>query len=911
MDLSLKNNIIFATRTSKWILEIYKTSPKAGLFFDIFRVPGPYRKRFKINPKITAAGLLLLGVIQTNSQNLSVPSVSSAPPISFVPTTPDMVHPRFLDMPVPSGGITVRINPPILQWPVREGSNVRYEVRLSKDPGFKTEENRLTFIDIPWAMVNPHQKLDPGTWYWQYKKQDSRWSKTMSFNIDEDALPIVSPVTEQFLSGIPLSHPRVLTTYDDLLVLRGNNDSDQDITSLYDEANRYLEFILPNETGSIIPKKGENESQTRKFQLDASQKLGTSVYNSTLTLCQAYLVSGKEAYARKALEIALEVSGWDSRGISSLNDFGDARCMLTMALVYDTFYDRLNEQQKEKLLQAIKLRAAHFYSDWINQIESKILSGHVWQHILHYFLQTALAVYHHEPEAGNWLTYAYELFLARTPVLGGFDGGWVEGASYFRMNMETVLDIALTIQKFTGFDYVSTHPWYLENVKWMIYHVPPGSVADGFGDNTEEMSSPGKDYIGYATELSKLTGNPLAAWYAKECRKYESGDFSGSNTFRWIRITKTKDLPLPADTNIELPTGVVFKDVGLAALHTDVADTSNNLMVAFKSSPFGSYGHMLCDQNTFNILSGGEKVFYRTGYKVTMDDPHRVGWYRTTKSQNGILIDGEGQPYSNGSYGFISRFVESKRMAYVKGDATRAYKEGNLADKGVKKVWRHLFLLKPDIIIIYDELEADKEVEWSWLIHTHKEMAIDPVAGLFSVDLENTRGQGKFFSSRKINWSLSDTFAVPAHNWRGSRDASGQLKEYNDTQFHLTLTNRDKTSSIRYLTVLQVSPSADLINILKSSEPDENEEIHIEINDWKISANLHTMVSPGLEIREKKRGTVFSLYCDEIIVDGNKIVPKEKGSSMLVECTNKGKEIQEITDKLPYAMKQRVLSIKR
>lgn len=879
MDLYLKNNIIFAPKTAQWIL--------------------------------TAMGLLFLGIIQINAQNLSMPATSSAPstqPITFVPTNPDVVHPRFLDMPIPSGGITVRTNPPILQWPIIKGSNVGYDVRLSKDSIFNAEENQLEFTNIPRAMVNPHQKLDTGTWYWQYKNQSGEWSETMSFNIDKEALPIVSPAVEQFLSRVSLSHPRVLITYDDLPSLRGYNDSDQDITSLYDEANRNLEFVVPNETGDIIPKKGKDESQTRKFQLDASQKLGTSVYNSTLTLCQAYLLSENEIYAQKAIEIAMKVSGWDPHGVSSLNDFGDARCMLTMALVYDTFYDKLNKKQKQQLLQAIKPRAENFYFDWINQMEAKILSGHVWQHILHYFFQTALALYNDEPEASNWLTYAYELFLARTPVLGGFDGGWVEGASYFRMNMETVLDIALTIQKITGFDFVNTHPWYLENVKWMVYHVPPGSAADGFGDNTEEMSSPGKEYIEYATELSKLTGSSLAAWYAKECRKYESGDFSGSNTFRWIRITKTKNLPLPTDTNIELPTGVVFKDVGLAALHTDAIDTSNNAMVAFKSSPFGSYGHMLCDQNTFNILYGGEKVFYRTGYKVTMDDPHRTGWYRTTKSQNGILIDGEGQPYSNGSYGFISRFLEGKRMAYVKGDATHAYQEGNLADKGIKKVWRHLLLLKPDIIIIYDELEADKKVEWSWLIHTHKEMVIDPASSLFSVDLENTKGQGKFFSSQKINWSLSDTFTVPAHNWRGSRNSHGQLKEYNDPQFHLTLTNQDKTSSIRYLTVLQVSPSADLTNILKSSEPDENEEIHIEINDWKISAYLHTKTSPGLEIREKKRGTVFSLYCDEIKTDRDKIVPKKAGSSVLVEYANKKKVIRESSDELPYAMEQRILT---
>lgn len=820
---------------------------------------------------------------------------------------PGIIHPRFLDIPVPSSGIEVQSNPPVLRWPVINGEDVKYDMRLFKEDDFHTKNQLIEINDIPWAMANPHQKLEAGTWYWQYRERDREWSDALSFKVDKNTPTIVSPTAEQFLHSLPASHPRVLVTTDDLPLLRGMEVND-DIAALYHEAEASLAFIPPSEADGLARKEGEDEKQTRKFQLDASQRLGTSVYRNTLALCQAYVLSGKEEYAEKAIGIAMEVSGWDPRGISSLNDFGDARCMVTMALVYDTFHDELSEGQKAKLLQSIQARAGHFYSSWINQLESKVLSGHVWQHILHYFFQTALAVHEEVADADNWLKYAYELFLARTPVLGGFDGGWVEGVSYFRMNMETVLDIPLTIKKFTGFDFINSHPWYRENIKWMIYHIPPGSASDGFGDNSEEVLSPGKEYISYATELAKLTGCPLAAWYAEESRKQEKPDMAKSNTFRWLRITKTSSLPLPDSSSVKLPMASVFKDVGLAALHTEITDTPNNLMVAFKSSPFGSYGHMLCDQNTLNILYGGEKVFYRTGYKVTMDDPHRTGWYRTTKSQNGVLVDGEGQPYSNGSFGFISRFVQGEKLAYVKGDASNAYKEGDLASKGVKKVARHVILLKPDIVVIYDELEAEEAVNWSWLIHSFNEIEIDSIANSFSVNLDNVRGQGKFFSAQHTRWELSDEFEVPAYNWRGSRNADGTLKEYDDPQFHLKLTNPEKSRSAHYLTILQVSPSADLIHALKDNKPDKEGNVWIQLADWSINANLNNDLSPHLEIREKDGNTLFNLYSNQTVIDKNKISPKKRGSTILVESTGKETRVQEITEELPYHLEQRMLS---
>src|SRR3546814_8877461 len=91
-----------------------------------------------------------------------------------------------------------------------------------------------------------------------------------------------------------------------------------------------------------------------------------------------------------------------------------------------------------------------------------------------------------------------------------------------------------------------------------------------------------------------------------------------------------------------------------------------------------------------------------------MKDPHRTGWYQHTKSNNSLLIDGAGQPYSVEAYGWMPRFLQGEEMAYVLGDASAAYSSAETGDDyGLKKFHRHLLLLKPDIIVVYDELVAD------------------------------------------------------------------------------------------------------------------------------------------------------------------------------------------------------------
>lgn len=824
------------------------------------------------------------------------------PPASPV-QLPSTVYSRYLTEPVPSAGIAAQFNTPVLRWPAERGSSAHYDVRLSQDSLF-AQEQTLYRQKIPWAMFNPHQRLADGTWYWQYRISGEAWSAVQTFEITAAAITLVSPPAARLFRGIPAYRPRVLADSTDAARLQ-SLVADGDAQAIIREAETVLKQPILTEQDGRTSDRFDDDERNRKKAQDASKKLGDFAYGTTLPLCQAYLLTGDSRYRQQAIRIAREIATWDPKGVSQISDFSDARCMLALAIVFDTFHASLTAADKAALIPPIVARATGFYTSWRNDLEAKILSGHVWQHILHYFFQTGIALYGEVPEAEQWLEYAYELFLGRAPVLGGADGGWIEGASYFRMNMEMLLDIPLTIKRYTGFDFINTHPWYTNTIDWLLYHVPPGSSADGFGDNTEEIFSPGVAYIAYADLLARLTRDPKAARYVEMCRRYENPDITTDKALRWIRLARTE----PSDIAGMAPaydfeTGKIFREIGLAALHSNPGNTQENLMVAMRSSPFGSYGHFLSDQNAFNIAYGGKRAFFRTGYKVTMKDPHRTGWYQHTKSNNSLLIDGAGQPYSVEAYGWMPRFLQGEEMAYVMGDASGAYASAETGeDYGLKRFYRHLLLLKPDIIVVYDELEADYPVSWSWLLHSMAKIDIDTATRRFVSTFDGFVGEGKLWTPSPVSWSLADTFEVRAVNWRGSRDQQGELKQYDDEQWHLSATSVAKTRATRFLAVFQVGPNARADSVEESYQ---DGVLTVSLHDWDIQVQLDTLLSAGLSVTNRRGTTAFATHAAHVSLAGQTF-GQDENNAKLAEKLSSHIRYVEASDELPHAMRQRLL----
>ncbi|MGY8719083.1 MAG: DUF4962 domain-containing protein, partial [Verrucomicrobiia bacterium] len=346
--------------------------------------------------------------------------------------------------------------------------------------------------------------------------------------------------------------------------------------------------------------------------------------------------------------------------------------------------------------------------------------------------------------------------------------------------MDMLIDIPQRIKTYTGFDFIAHTPWYQENANYFLYGFPPGSASTGFSDNSHDLPEPRGDYLAYADALSRLVQNPYAAWYrdrvaveadqlSPHVQMYQRGDtdpksatvggLGETDMLQWNRLKYLNGMPAAEPQSpAELPMARAFKGVGLVTMHSqDLSKPADeNFFVSMRASPFGTYSHMLSDNNTFNMVYGGDRLFYHTGFKVSMSAPHRLEYYKHTKSHNGILVDGEGQPYHTEAYGWVENFLNGDKLSYAVGNASNAYDSlDEKFDAGLKTFRRHMIMLRPDVVVIYDELEAQEPVEWSYLLHAYNEISLDEKNQILTTANRTGHARVSLTGSSELDWSVT------------------------------------------------------------------------------------------------------------------------------------------------------------
>lgn len=806
-----------------------------------------------------------------------------------------VIYPRFRENPKPAGSVLARTNPPVMLCPLSGNGPMKYSFRLSQDEQFP-EGTTITQENLRYAIFNVHKELGNGTWHWQFKSEKSSWSAVNSFEVTDKVPVFETPSPNTLIGSVPVAHPRVLVNPDELPAFLGRVAKTPDAQAIIEAADTNITKLPPEESVGISkPGKNFTKAERRKLALDASKRLGSRAGAPVELFCQAYVLSGEEKYAKAAILWANKIAGYDPNGVSMTNNFGDSELMLVMAMTYDVCYDLLTEKEKEALLTSIQVRGNRFYDRWTNMLEAKIFSGHIWQHILERLFKTSLATLHDIPEASHWLTYVYEVWLARAPCLGPDDGGWWHGNHYMELNTLTLLDIPLYLKQYTGIDYFRS-PWYQNNAFWLIYSFPANSYSEGFGNGTEKQFGQKLGMLGYTDVLSRLTGNPYASWYSGHQLDAMSKSLSDDDEFRWFRLKWIlPDRPSPI-SELDLPLARVFPETGTVNMHTDMTEASHNLMVSMRSSPYGSSGHAHSDQNSFNIQYGGEKLFYNSGYRPSMGVPHYEEWFKASIGHNTVLIDGKGQPIgSSESYGWMPRFIHGKRISYSLGDASNAYDNQNQVPQtaGLKRFRRHLIFLRPATVVIYDELEADHDAEWDWLIHSHEEIQLDVAQQQIRCETKAARSQVNFFGSQKLDMSLSTEFDPKPRNFRGLRDENGNLVEYKD-QWHIYAKSEGKTS--RYLAIFQVR---DINDSSPFEQPAPNGQGIIHVGNWSIHAEMDVSSPASFEITHSEGDAKIAYGKTKISLGKQELKAHYRASTLLIEDINGEVIAREAVDVAP------------
>lgn len=773
---------------------------------------------------------------------------------------PDTIHPERLDRAVPYGGVAVTQNPPILRWPVTSGRQTRYAVRLSPDKNFPPV-GTIHADGLRWALFNAHQELEPGNWYWQYamkrrETDEPRWSDVFQFRVTPAARRWATPSADRFLGGCPKTHPRILVPSaltPDRAIL-----SAREIESIRARVQRLIGTQLPDADAGKPSEKGKNAFEQKNFAKWSSKGFAARLLDHTRQVVHAYAMTGDERIGREAVRRGLHVAALDPDGVTSrsVSDFADGSCMEAMALVYDTCYDLLTSDQRAQLKDAMMRRAERFFDRCINDLESRIFSAHIWQHILWQATQVAVALKGDVPEADMWLTYVYELWNARFPPLSRTDGGWANGVNYFGTNFHTIEQLPSLFQRWTRADFYD-HPWYRNTPYYLLYCWPPESSSDGFGDGSEREGPPpasrGEFVLGFARRFQ----DPYALWYAAKVLGTDSLEANRSST---LAPKEPTDLPLAR----------LFEDIGVVSAHTDLTTATNDLMVGFRSSPFGSYNHMHCDQNSVHILYGGQRLFSGSGYYIAYGDEHFKEWYIHTRGQNSVLIDGQGQRRGTSGYGWIARYLHGEQITYCVGDASAAYPP----EAGLTCYRRHLVFLRPNTLIIYDELRADHPARWSWLLHSphpiqasgNQLSAASPIAAA-QVDLS---------ASNALRVTVSTEFDPPAINWRNRRQ-DGKVVQYPD-QYHVRAVPVTECSSLRVLSVIQVVPKDDG----RLPEKLDVRGSVVRVGPWEIVAQRDPDKPATLTIRNRE-GTTGLASGPGTLTVGNQSYDVGASESLLVE----------------------------
>lgn len=827
----------------------------------------------------------------------SLPEAKSSSPAAIV--APEVMHPRYRKNSRPADGKIVQVNPPVFQIPVGENKQTNaYSFRLSQDRDFPASKTREG-IDIPFSIYNPHEKLATGKWYWQYRYEQKPWSETQVFDVKKGTDVFETPSPSALIKAVPVNHPRMLVFPKNREPLRARNRGSEDARRIIEMADAALTQKPPLESIGKPTLEGTTKTQKKRLALDASKALGNIVAAGMDPLAKAYVLTGKPEYAKAAIRWANEVASWDPNGVSMTNNFADSECMLQLAQVYDACFELLTAEEKTAMRASIQVRGNRFYENWTRtqSLEAKVFSAHVWQHIIERLFKTSLATLHEIPEAEQWLTFIYEMWLARSPVLGPEDGGWWNGNHYFELNALTLLDIPMILESLTGMDFLND-PFYANNAYWLIYSFPPKSYSDGFGNGTEKQFGQKLGVLGYADALSRLKGDSYAAWYADQHLQAMGKTLADDDEFRWFRIRW--ELPnRPAAANpATLPLARVFRETGTVNMHTDLQNPANDLMVSMRSSPFGSTSHAHADQNGFNIQYGGQRLFYNSGYRPSMGVPHYNKWFKATKGHNTVLIDGKEQPIASAeSYGWIPRFLNGNQISYVLGDASKAYDNGSEKPQqaGMKTFRRHLTLLRPNIIVIYDELVADHPAAWSWLLHSIVPSQLDEAKMSLQCETTTARSLLHVMTSSPVDAAIGTEFDPKPVNYRGIKNPDGSLMEYKD-QWHFSANAETPVETMRYLAIIQVQ---NLDEKTPFAELEKINEDTWKVGEWTIRAGLEAGKSPLLHIEHQNKNATLAYGLEKFSFAGTTHSGQGSPSTLLLESKAGKISKQEAFDELP------------
>jgi len=453
------------------------------------------------------------------------------------------------------------------------------------------------------------------------------------------------------------------------------------------------------------------------------------VGNAMPTLAMAWLVTQDRQYLDAARAWALASCGYVTWGLGRIDgmDLASGHQLFGLGIVYDWCYADLGDDARTTIRDTLQKRAGRMYEAaaageaWWHK---SYLQNHLWVNACGMAV-AGFAVYDELPEAQRWIGLPLVKFKRTMEVLGP-DGASHEGVGYWQYGVEYMLKFMALARDLLQVEMFANE-WWRNTASYALY-LQLLRAAWSRGSNIVDIADcPRSNWYGPEYLLWKLAheyNDPAAQWQANE--EFAANITGGGAPFLDLLWYDPAIQPQPP---ANLPTLKHFTDLGIVSARSDW--TGNESLLVFKCGPFLGHealkkltydaggGHVHPDANHFLLFGDGEWLI--------KDDGYADKW---TGQHNTLLVDGQGQTgegtWFNGGLTMrqkdqatVLKAMSSPEVDVIVGDARPAY-----PDKlGLKRYVRTLIFLKPDVLIVLDDIECDGAKPLELRFHPEQQQA--------------------------------------------------------------------------------------------------------------------------------------------------------------------------------------------
>ena len=443
-----------------------------------------------------------------------------------------------------------------------------------------------------------------------------------------------------------------------------------------------------------------------------------------ITLAVAYKFFGTPSYlagAIKFINAGCDYPTWGTVRHDCV-DLEGGHMLFGMAVAYDWLYDDLSPQLKEKIKNTLLVRGQKMYegsliggrSFW----QQEYLQNHMWISMTG-LNAAAVSLIDTDPIITEivtpWLDRSFSLIKKTMEYLGD-DGASHEGYGYWVYGVDWLFRYMDMARKFNNVNYYNVE-WFEKTFEYGLYMTLP---LNSWRSNSNR--------IDFADDPRGGWGRPafiffkLAAEYNNTNAQYFADLWHQKNTEglnnAWQDILYFSD-EVAKSSYTGLPLFKHFTDMDFIVSRSGW--DGNESMLAFKCGPYIGHeavmendsnpvidwggGHVHPDVNNFVLFGNGQFLIRDDGYAQKL-----------TSNHNTLLIDGAGQMGEGGDWFSATDLQASKARPeilkaehtddfdYIIGEGSAAYP----ADMGLLKFERHMIYLKPDILLVYDDIKTDE-----------------------------------------------------------------------------------------------------------------------------------------------------------------------------------------------------------